>query len=1163
MASISDEWNIDKDLPKVLHELLEETEINNSFTNRDMTDQLTESMESSYAYLYRFQRDTMKYKRFHYQTREYLLNTTYNDIQSGLKTYGDKLLELEKENAYKNSDRINELRELITDLGEVRFGDFYLNYNRHMCIEIPFDMIDHNVRTSFRRSPLYMKQLMLSDIHFNPKYFYYIPIIILDDEVRTDVWIQPIEKGTRITFYKTKATDLYTNIESQKFHDINVMFVENIWFQQIVITGSSLKSFKSDPSILTYQYADFKSNMTNSILDREGIVFCSFENFSSGAKSSIIEGTITSSGIKLDMDGFTAHQINEESKSITVTLIFFNAIHRHNFSTLGDVPAINVRKELDDGYTEVPESRIFVPVDSGSNPYTMPIPESNFLIFKRKDPESSNFLYTPAYNVGVTMYYPNLYQINDPKMQDGDHYRVYYFYRNDSTLNYTSLTNFYMMYLKTHFNNKYSLEDIFNLIYFKLPGYDRNEYLIDVKGKVPTAAPGRLENEVLSDFYEYFIKLMRYRDYNYIYGTPDFIDQYTGEDVPLQYKIARMREFVRADYKILRDYVIREQDKTTLYHFFVNSIELRGRFRRSTINEDKYNPIVFAESFEIVDPGLVGSLKVVDKNDYNPKTEIHIKDVKLLLPSVSVGDYVLGHELSERYVFTFKNSDPSTNPKLKVYIDGLLTIEYDTIHLMGMDYIYIPTSSINENSYIIIEKEYGMSAPQETLATFPNSSTWVEFHYITTENLTYTVNDVFIKYPNGNRIDRGLYDIEIIQNSIPYDMIDQRAGETNKYGIMNSIRIRLTNVDFGGSSISAYVVLNKSSFIAGKKATNRGYPRFNLKELSSNSNSDFIRMYYNGRLVPDICYKIVKSAGKEYVQSRIFCEIGDTFLFEFSPYSREVICEIDEFNQNEIFDLSNLIDKPIDPDYYEVFVNGRRLGLPNVFEFGPHHAVFKGLHSKYLLAIYEKERDYEYFGYRQINLDSSRTTHKYYFEPIDLANSSFMSDEELEELIDNYVDSMKHPDAVIEDNVDEEEPILYKLEPEFIQDMKTFYFEELLPLSLGDPNSMQFLKEYLDEVFPCTSSVFGIEIADGTKAIMLDPNITVRLDHTVSNEEQYEVISTRDINVDKSLVLLLGEEDFTDLLIAEGTVEIPVDEYATEFSNELYAVEKIYVEGIS
>jgi hypothetical protein len=55
--------------------------------------------------------------------------------------------------------------------------------------------------------------------------------------------------------------------------------------------------------------------------------------------------------------------------------------------------------------------------------------------------------------------------------------------------------------------------------------------------------------------------MMEYCDYKYLYGTPDFMTQYVGDDIPLQYKIARMNEFIKADWTTLPEYV-RNEKKT-------------------------------------------------------------------------------------------------------------------------------------------------------------------------------------------------------------------------------------------------------------------------------------------------------------------------------------------------------------------------------------------------------------------------------------------------------------------------------------------------------------------------------------------------------------------------------------------------------------------------
>lgn len=1089
MASISHDWPKDRDLPKTLQALLNETVINNSFDNKDTTDQLIQTMESAYAYLYRYQKDTVPFANFHYQTRRFLQETTYNDIQNGLDRYNTELEDLEKEDP-KDEVRIAEVKRLIAELGEVRFGDLFLDDYRRICVEVPYDMIDACVREQFRRSPLYRKPLSLAEIAETDKIFYRIPIVMFDHKVVTDITVLPIEKGTRITFTKTKAADLYNGKDSQKPHNVQVMFVENVFFHQCIIDGSNLNELRREGAVIPFSVVDLQQKMGNRIRNREGILFCSIET-SSGECTHLMECGITESGIGYDGNKIVLDNIAAETESIKITFWFCNHMHRHKyFDCHGDVPAYKYADiSMEGGYR--PAGGFFVPTEN-QEPYKMPIPEDKILIMKKtpatEDPKGP-YEYLPVYGAGVEMHYPNFYQLTDPNMDYGDLYRVYYFYKKESGMKYTPLCAYYAEYLKLHYNYKFTLEEILNMVYFKLEGYDKNFYMIENYGESPDGIPGTMSTSALNQFYAIFEKLLAYMDYDYMYGTPDFMDDYIGEDIPLQYKIARMREFVRADYHTLMDYVHRQQDKTHLLHFFVNTIELKNRFRRSTVKENPHKPAAFANAYEVVNPGKVGSFKVVTNEDYNPEKEILLDDVKLLLPTVSEGDYVLPTNLEDQYVFTFKNSSKTDVLPIKIYIDGLLTVNYTMIEVFGMEYIYIPTKLIADDSYIMVEIDTEMANAQEIPLTAPDDFTWIACHFLNTPGLTYTMNDATIRDTSGNIIDKSEYELVLTDSDIDYTMVDKRHDKVNEYARMTDIKVRMTKGPFPRDIL---VVLNKMSFIKSVIATRRGYCRFDIKGLGVNPDTRLTRMYFNGRLVSPAFYKTINQSGKEYIQTRIFCQKGDEFLFEYAPYAKDVLFEIEEFSQNDPFDFSDILDKPVDSEYYEFFVNGRRLGLPNLFEFGPHHGLFRGLVSKYLLAVYQKERDFEYFGYEMINMDQSESTYHYYFEPIELIENSFLTEEEKKRLLDIFIDHVKHPDAIIKPNQDLEDPMEYVVANEVMADLQIFYFEEVLPLTLGDPNNLQFLQEFIEKVYPYTTTIYEQE-HDGTKVVYLDPNITVRV----------------------------------------------------------------------
>ena len=682
-------------------------------------------------------------------------------------------------------------------------------------------------------------------------------------------------------------------------------------------------------------------------------------------------------------------------------------------------------------------------------------------------------------------------------------------------IKYTPLFDFYWIYLQSRFKNRYSLVEVLNKIYFREPGYTINETISETEENPDILKLRELDVDMLNTFYQLFEKMLSYKDYKYNYNMNDFIIDYTGEKIPLQYKIAKMTEFVKSDWKILPKYVTKQRRKETLFHFFTNTINLSGRFRRSTRLEDKENPhILFATSAKLTTPENLNALKVVDVLNYDNKYEIFIDDIRLLLPTINVGDYVELSDLVNRYVFAFKNPSDK-HLSLKVFIDGILCTDIITINSLGTDYLYLPVENVSENSYIMMELEWVTDDAQLETMTFGNNTEWKVIHLIDEYKVEYTMNDICLKY-NGLTLDRNKYTLQLIRNNIQYSMTDERHKITNKYGIVTDVAIQLTGVDTFPASVDVFV--NKSTFVSGGVAHKNGYPRFDISKLTLNPSIEYARMYFNGRLTPSNAFRLIDSAGKSCVQSRIFCTKGDQYFFEFSPYTKELICTFDEFDPNAVFDLSKYIDKPLNPEYYEVYVNGRRLGLPNVFPIGPNHNVFKGLKSKYLLSIYEKERDFEYFGYSKIFKDRE----SYFYTINDLLEEPFMTENEAREIIDIYINMVKHDNAIIVPNVCEEEKLTFEIENGILEEMKIFFFEELLPLGLGDPDTLQFNKTYLSEVFPSFTEVFTMEVPDDdSMVVFLNPDMTVRVhDHTTND---YEVIDTANADNEKAFVMITGE----------------------------------------
>ena len=529
-------WEPDHGLPNTLHDLLKEVEINNSYTNKDTTEQLQTSLESSYAYLHRLQSTMVPYHRFDYQTREYLLNTTESDIQDGLKYYGDILLKLEQEEP-RNEEEITRIKEIIADFGEVRFGDFFLDKKRRVCVEVPFDIVPISARTRFRTSDLYDRELTMLEIASNSIMFETIPVVSIDSYIHFDILVKPIEKGTRIILNGLRPADIYENDTTHKFHETIIQFIPNSDYRELQVERNILTTEYKIPST---EFPDWNMYMS-SMIGKTGILFADISGAVTKFRSELVECRMDSDGIQILPSERLIRDLEKEKGGLTFHFIFFFNLRKHmSYQNDGVIMSAKYAEYLEDNPDPIfhIESNFYVLLDKDGNPYSMPIPKKNVMIHKHCMTEDELSYTVPRFDVKAIDYYPNIYQASDGEIDEMSIYTVYYFYYEDVDRKYTPLHDFYYTFLQNHYDK--SVEEILNIIYF-----EDESRLIDKDGTV-------MDEEVFAGFYDLLVKMLRYEDYNYNYNIVDFHHDYHGDDIPLQYKIAKMREFVRADYRVYK-----------------------------------------------------------------------------------------------------------------------------------------------------------------------------------------------------------------------------------------------------------------------------------------------------------------------------------------------------------------------------------------------------------------------------------------------------------------------------------------------------------------------------------------------------------------------------------------------------------------------------------
>jgi hypothetical protein len=179
-------------------------------------------------------------------------------------------------------------------------------------------------------------------------------------------------------------------------------------------------------------------------------------------------------------------------------------------------------------------------------------------------------------------------------------------------------------------------------------------------------------------------------------------------------------------------------------------------------------------------------------------------------------------------------------------------------------------------------------------------------------------------------------------------------------------------------------------------------------------------------------------------------------MIDIAPYRYHEIYYQEELT-DLVIDLRKIINKPFDPRYYDIYLNGRRLSLNNVFSITPWQITLVNIHTIYNLEIFEKERDWEYFG-----LDY--TKHMYFYTIDDLFNSGFITEEEKGKLIRRIIDRDKDENLNIYPNTNDEEKIDHTDLRKFVQ-FYIYYHDELIPKEFYNPDVLEENYELMSEDF--------------------------------------------------------------------------------------------------
>ena len=945
--------------PEILHKYVRRAFVNNSFGELSTHLALKKTWDNSFSYLAYTQQAMVGFK-------EYSVDLT----QSDENTRG--LHRLYFDNSYKP------------------------------CFDVGREIINICDEEDYRKSEYYKKKIPYLDIVNHPEIFKKLPIVVIDDHVIWDYTIYITDENSTIylpissnfIFQYERNTENDRRIYNS--HRLRLLLVDNIYYQRFAVKKEAL-GYENNTITITEtlihdqiegsQKSELYTAIEKPFPTDNGIMFCSIHIPDEKKKhyevgTMMIDMVKTSDGYQAHLTDDIAELLNNTTNTFYVSVFFLKNLYKHTYYTGNDYAISN------NG-----EANLACILKNKTEPHHMPIPIENCILFKKS---VSGGGYSLLHNVdNLDLYYPFFYHISDESQQDGDMYKLFYFYQPGYDLHYTCIHDFFFYFLSMKCNNLIdNLEEMVDKLF-------RNEIV-----------PYSNEDEQ-NEFHDTLLHVLTYYSYIHRYKDLDLIHNFNShradiwEGKSVEYKSEVLLDFVKREPFVLRDYVLEQKKKGVSAYIFTNTIDLESRERDDTSQEfpDEINQITFDE------PCYVFSLLNNEEDDHHANVRVFVD-----------GIFVMKELIQKRNEFA--------------------------------EYLYIPKSLVCEDSFIEIEYVRGFYFEKNVEFTSMDD---VETITLASrdENVLPTNADLVI-YDNLetgtiHRYDPAFFDVNLVNEHGEFKTSIGSIKKRLRFVTLNKFKIQANDEEVLNKPLK--IRLSKSAegirYIVPRDSDEL------FLEFVDNTfgySKDFIRVYVNGRLMPREMYVFYPMY--HYPRIRFIYEVkkDDIIYIDVSPYRyTQIYYKEDISPTDDLLDLRTIINKPFDIRYYDMYINGRKLSINNAITIDPWTVKLVNLHSSYNLLILEKERDYEYYG-----LDYS--VKQFFFTIDELVSKGFVSEEEKKKLIDFMVDKNKHDDLVINENTNEEDKEYYPgiMDKYIYYILDMFYYQEFIPKTFVNPDIAQF-----------------------------------------------------------------------------------------------------------
>lgn len=923
----------------------------------------------------------------------------------------------------------------------VYIRDYYRNETFDLCIDLNYNLFDIGHMSAYRNSKYYLKRVTYEDILYEEKLFTRIPILMINNHIITDMDI--IINEYQVTFILHDEPEIFTrnSLNDMLSHDINILLINHPhYYHSDRVTYEYWTMYNPIDQINPTLISDKMDASLNSILW--------FEYWDRAGKPS--KGTnhffLTLSGTNYRITDMTddVKNVLKTCSTFRVHVIQIPRLHQYAFLN-EDKSSSKALKYYENGEmcTKVEPIVITRDTEDGYTVMDHPIPISSFLVYRKRASEHE-WVLLQAQEV-LKLHYPNIYEFIDKDMQAGDSYRCYYHF-NDPTYEDRLIDVFtpkedinWIRYCHNKYNNRHLF---FYRWLFHKTSLSQKQNVKELYLNPTTFIKRHIttnENDI-ARIKEVWSILFNYKwyhhntditDYSHAYQFNKITEKEERSKEPIEYKVDKMWEFIHDDDKVLHDYVVRQNIVGESHFLFANTTHMNERKRMDSYAEMS-NGMVFDE---------------------------------------------------EMVLFEFREYTTTHPFEIRVFVDGVYAHKAHILQEHDTYYVYVPASMFEWDSYCEIELFPSFLFKEDIKITNMSEDVIINLDGLFSNKIQPTLADLFVTLTGYDRVTFSDSFFKIIAQDKNNEIIytDDNGIRYKEFSPMRKFKLSLTDPVALNYGTDFTVRFEKNPYLLEMNVTEDGFPTISLEGLQFKPRADYIRIFKNGKLMTPGCFTVTYRTKPCIIQFFVSCKKGDHLTIDITPYKYKEIYYQEELLKGEfLVDVSNIITKPFCNRYYDVYINGRKMSWNSVFAITPTKLTFVNLRSVKHLQIFEIERDDEYFGldYTVINRDYTLD---------DFINESFITPDDLTQIIIDRIEDDKHPDLVIRDHPFEPDEERY-IPDDFYDNMLDYYYNELIPKQFIDPDTLQSDHDYVAEQFP----VIGTHYFIRNNCIILDPDLLIK-----------------------------------------------------------------------